>query len=381
MKKMIAVPVMLALVAFGAFALEVSVNGGVVANTNLIQGDNAEGSEITTSGATPILRLQVTAEADTIVGRFGAWMRIQPPAASWGPSWAPPEDQGLEFSANTWGHLWWAPNDMFRLTLGQSPAGWWSRDGIGRWGFYGMIQDVLGPGFMWNMEWGAFDGTGTQDYGLSFFPGVTSGLLMELTPNEMVQVRVKLPVLDGGETADVFANLVGQLGLNLEFGTVALTYRGDASDDSNGSLFAYLHLGMIDGIGIDFGLGAHLHEDAPQIGIGLAVGAMINPEFAIRGRLQADLDTAEGAPLNMLFELLPSFNVAPGITAFLGTGLSLSLPEDGDLSMGFYVFPYVRLGSAWGPSLYTGFELRSVSLDGGDAAINWRLPVGIHFFF
>ncbi|MCL2193332.1 MAG: hypothetical protein FWB78_08050 [Treponema sp.] len=381
MKKLIAVPVMLALVAFGAFAQEVSVGGGVVAHTNLIQGDNNDDSEITTSGTTQILRLEVSAEMDTIVGTFGAWLRVQPSLATWGPTYAPEAERRLIFSSNTWGHLWWAPNDMFRLTLGEHPGAWWSRDGIARWGFYSMVQDVLGPGFMWNMNWGAFHGTGTHDYGLSFFPGFAGGLLMELTPNEMVQVRVGLPVLDGGETSDVFANLVGQLGLNLDFGTIALTYRGHAGDGNNGSIFAYLHLGMIEGLGIDFGIGAHLHEEDPEIGIGLAVNAVINPEFGIRARLQADIDTAEGAPLDMLFELLPSFNVAPGVTAFLGTGLSLRSPDVGNASIGFYVFPYVRLGSLWGPSLYAGFELRSVSLDGGDAAINWRVPLGLHFFF
>lgn len=387
MKKMVAVPVILALVAFGAFAQEVSIGGGVIAHTNLLEGNNDEDSEVTTSGATQIVRLQLSAEMETVVGTFGTWVRIQPSwsgfTTDWGAPWTPEgwPPQVHQHNSNMWGHVWWAPNDMFTVTLGQHPGAWWGQAGIGRWGFYVMAEDTLNPGFMWNMNWGAFHGTGVHDYSLSFFAGIDSGLLLEATPNDMVAVRLALPVLAGGNTSDVFADLTGQLVFNLDFGSVALTYSGDSSDAGNGSAFAYLHLGMIDGIGIDFGIGAHLHESDPEIGIGAALNAVINPEFAVRTRFQVAINTAENAPLDMLWEVLPSFTFAPGMTAFMGAGLSLRVPDEGSASMGFYLFPYVRLGSVWGPSIYTGFELRSVSIEGGDAALNWRVPIGMHFIF
>ncbi|MCL2191023.1 MAG: hypothetical protein FWB79_03430 [Treponema sp.] len=383
MKKFIAVPVVLVLVAFGAFAQEVNVGGGVIARTELLQGDNDGNSEITTSGVTPVVRLQMSAEVDTLVGTFGAWLRIQPPSAS-----VSMEGQGIEFKFNPamWGHVWWS-NDMLRLMLGENPPGWWSRDGIARWGFYAMTQDTLSPGFMWGTQVAA------KDYDLSFFGGIGSGLLLELTPNKMVNVRVGLPVFDGGKTTDMLGGLAAQVGLNFDFGTIAFTYSGHNCSSScatsepdwdfnhnKGSVFAYLNVAAIDNVGIDFGLGAHLEND-PVIGIGAALNIGLTPEFALKTRLQAAIDTTENAPIDLLFELLPSYDLTSGVTAFLGAGLELSLPDSGSASLGYYVFPHVRMGSAQGPSLYLGFELRSVSVGENNTAISWRAPVGLNFMF
>lgn len=365
MKKLIAVSAVLALVAGSAFA-EINVTGSVQAYTNLIQGDNDDDSDIQTSGDNHLVRLQASGEQETGVGTFGGWLRIQP--------------------GGMWGYTWWAPNDMIRLTLGEFPDSWWGRDGIARWGFYAMAQDILEPGYMWS---DAFQGG--AGYDLSFYGGFSRGLLLDITPMDMLEVRIGLRTLvPPRDTGDVFGDLVFQLGLNLDFGTIALTYDGAGlagwalpwgrGGDTNGSIWAYAGITAIDGIGIDFGVGFHLLDD-PIISVGLAADVGISPEFALRARLQATIDTIEAAPFGLMFELLPSFTFAPGMTGFLGAGLDLLIPDEGDASLGFYVFPYVRIGSTWGPSFYAGFELRSRSVGGADAAMTWRVPIGLYHNF
>ncbi|MCL2192933.1 MAG: hypothetical protein FWB78_06020 [Treponema sp.] len=74
-----------------------------------------------------------------------------------------------------------------------------------------------------------------HDYSLSFFGGIISGLLLDITPMEMLEIRLGLPVINGGTTEDVFSDLTVQVGINLDFGTLAFTYRGSAADNNNGS--------------------------------------------------------------------------------------------------------------------------------------------------
>jgi len=98
----------------------------------------------------------------------------------------------------------------------------------------------------------------------------------------------------------------------------------------------------------------------------------------LRTRLQAAIDTADYAPFEPLFELLPSFTFTPGVTALLGLGLALGMEsqDDVDNSMGFYLFPHVRVGSR--PSFFAGFELRAASVDCvDDMMMSWRVPVGL----
>lgn len=422
MKKLIAISAVFALVAVGAFAQGFNVGGGTILSADLIHGDNGDDSEIMSSGSA-VVRLQAAGSASTGIGDFGAWVRLQ-------------NNGWMGWNGVLNGHAWWAPAEVFRLTMGTHPGGWMDMSGRGRWGFHRMPNDVFSPGFGiagsyaggapgwlinsvftpggWNegnfaslepFMWGG-------SFNNSFYQGHHSGMMFEINPTpdtNLVNIRLNLPLgfgqdgygLDNGtEIADVFAAIHAQVQVNLHgTGTLGFTYRGSGTDgpwqnnetlmtawrpteefSDGGSIFAYFGLSAIDNLGLDFGVGFHLLA-SPVIGIGLAADIGISPEFNFLARVHAELDTSDYAitPFSLMFEISPSFAITPNVLAFFNAGIALSSHHEDieDNSLGFHIGPYVQFGSTWGPSFYAGFELVSTSIQGADAGITWRVPVGL----
>jgi hypothetical protein len=411
-RKMIAVLAISAFVAGGAFAQQVTVGGGVIVGMDVARGDDADGSEVYTAGTEVIVRLQASASVNTPVGQFGSWIRVQPTwmsiagATGWGSAtdWAGTNSDVLPIDINFFnGYAWWAPNDMFRLTLGTNPDGWWPMSGPTRWGFYQMALDAgvargfgvgnysaMTPGMdEWTPGYNPLMGRMlSASFAQAFFPATEEGLLLSLTPNDMITVNFGLPVSWRGamETGDAFGSSLLQLGLNLDFGSIGLTYQLTPVDSHNGNVWAYFSLTAVDNLGLDFGVGAELDDD-PIIAVGLGVRYSFNPEFNLAVRTMAKIDTMStdygDAPLQVLFEILPSYVLAPGITAFLGAGIAFTtateLFHENEATFGWHVNPYVRFGSQWGPSFYAGFELRNWHGDRGN--MEWRIPIGVYLMF
>lgn len=403
MKKLVAILAVSALVAVGAFAQGFNIGGGTIVSADLMQGDNGEDSEITSSGSA-VIRIQASGSAETAVGTFGAWVRLQP---SWMGFGANHQDWPNNAQPTFNGHAWWTPSDVFRLTMGTHPGGWWDMSGRARWGFYRMPNDVFSPGFGiahnyagappgWDAASPWFVSAGSFNH--SFYQGHHAGMMFEINPTpdtNLVNIRLNLPMgfgqphygMNGAEFSDLLAAIHAQVQINLHgTGTIGLTYRGVGTDshwrgggeDDSGAIFAYFGLSAIENIGIDFGVGFHLVDEDPVIGIGLAADIGITPEFNLQARVHAEIDTMEDAPFGLLFELLPSYNITPNVRGFLSFGLALNSPSEGDATMGFHVGPFVEVGSTWGPSFYAGFELLNITPGGGDSVMRWRVPVGLN---
>ena len=377
MRRMVSVLIVMAFVAGGAFAQQASVGGGVIVGMDLARGDNLDDTDVFTAGTQALVRLQATASANTAVGEFGVWMRVQ-------DTWMSIQHGDLGGLNLFNAYAWWQPNQMFRLTMGTFPDGWWDMAGTTtRWGFYGMALDAeVGVGFgLGEYQTGAYNVNFTQ----AFFPSTAYGLLLSLAPTRMITLNFGLPVRWWGppaEIGDLFSESLMQLVLNLDFGRIGLTYRANPLDDHSGNLWAYLHLSAIDNLQLDLGAGFDLADD-PLIGVGLGLRYTFSPEFDLTVRTMAKIDTVEDSPFQMLFEARPSYQIRPGITAFLGAGIAFT-GEGGptvnnEATFGWHINPYVRFGSTWGPSFYAGLEIKNWNGDRGHT--EWRVPLAVYMFF
>jgi len=351
-RKMIAVLAISAFVAGGAFA-QITVGGGAIMGVNIATSDDDDDSEVYAGGSIGLVRLTAVGSVDTVIGEFGLWIRAQRTWMGIDPAW----------SGNNWNaYTWWRPNDFFRIDLGANPDGHLNMDGIARFGFYQMANDTFasgGFGVARNYY------IGNASFSQPFFEGTTYGLRLQLSPLDMLDINVALPFSwDGsqdpwsrnaGEIGDVFGAMLLQADVNLDFGRIGLTYLLNNDDDHSGNLWAYLGLTSVNNLHLDFGIGADLDYDA-AISVGLAARYSFNPEFMLTARTVALIDTHDDAEFELMFEILPSYLLAPGITAFLGAGVAFTGGDDSVLS--WHINPYVRFGSTWGPSFYAGFEIR-----------------------
>jgi hypothetical protein len=382
-KKIVVIATVLALVAGAAFAQDISVSGRTFTAVDLMAGNNDDGSKVMSGNAWAHPRIEASGSTDTDVGAFGAWVRLEPG----------------EFQ----GYSWWQPVEVFKLTMGRFSDSWWGQGGNMRWGFYGVNGDILGHGFTYasdtilgawtdaiKEEVGAENFHGLNLTSQAWYGGLGNGLLMDITPNDMVTVRVGLPFAgmkdgvgnDSRELGDVFAEVNLQLALALDFGKIAVSYAGSAADNNNGNVYAYLGMPITDDIKLDVGLGFHLLDDA-QIGVGAGVVAALTNEFELRVRLNALLDTATDSDFGFSAEVVPSYAITPNVRAGLGIGFAAGIPSDSnmDTETTFYLFPHVRVNTS-GPSFHAGFELMSSSLGSDiDNRMTWRLPVGLSVSF
>jgi len=392
MKKFLAVAVVLAFVAGGAFAI--SFNGDVMGGAVLMSGSTADGDDdIMARGF--MHRTRLAMEGSTAEGTFGALARFQ--AAGF-------TGAGASITTHT-AIGWWQPAPMFWLALGIDSDGLFSADGNSQWMFYREHGDigVVNPGNAWGGL--SYVGFGFEN---SFYGGFDAlGLSMTIRPMPELFINIALPIMDSDtawgeyrpgegwinwddprlgwdgprvsatpiEVGDMFASLHFQAVFAQAWGNVALTYVGDHSDASNGSIFAYLNLRMVDNLDLDFGLGFHLYDD-PLIGIGVAAAFDISADFGLRARAQFTLDTMENAPSGILFDVVPFFSITDNIRVFCGLGVAVDLGED-DTAFNFHVAPHIVVGGDWAPRFFAGFRLESANDFGDDTVMRWSVPLGL----
>jgi|GEM_PF-1059050 len=418
MKKLIAVSMMLALVVGGAFAIEIS--GQVFSNVTLLQGDNDDDSDVTGDGS--IARVRLHGSAENADGTIGGWFRLI-------------ANPGSDF--NSRGHAWWRPNDMFWMAIGSS-GGWFGAEGNTAWGFYRNAGDaVANPGNAWGggfasidfdlgdllpdlpdleppyngeppngifPDFDDFDGFSitTRDafyYGFGDADGQAGGLALSITPMDMLSLNFGLPFIQmaGAEVGDIFASLHAQVALNLDFGTIAITYVGSADDDNSGTIFAYFGMGSDeDALRLDVGLGVHLWEDATRIYAGLGVEFDVSAELGLRTRLVAgfggrdDAESISYDPFSLIFDLMPFFRVSDNLTAFVSIGMAMFSFSDDSLigtavdagffdtatPFGWHLNPFIEFTPFGGMSLFAGFRLWSMPTFAEDATIRWAVPIG-----
>ncbi|MCL2609739.1 MAG: hypothetical protein FWD94_07545 [Treponema sp.] len=446
MKKIVPVLTALVLTAGMVFAQEASFSGGAIVGSDVLSGDNKKHSELITSGGEFTLRLQASGSTETPVGSFGAWLRLNNTAG-----WPDFDPNGIKI----YGYSWWQPSSLFKLTIGSNPAGWWGMSGITRWGFYAMADDArIASGYTWG--WtpsGIASGYGpyaslSANFNQAFYPGFDKGLLLEFAPMDIIAVNIGLPVIPGGETVnDVLLGVNAQVAVSLDILDIGLTYQGgdkkvekyfdddgdpfiEASLTDPGSLFGFFRYNS-GGIDAHLGIGFHLpysyelkvlkENDAVEkninatqskpIAVGLGLNFDISPEMNVRfrtmakfgGEYKGELDEDnlleyKGKPIDLPFqftaEVLPSYELTTGITAFLGIGAGYSSEvvyadaKRANSMFDFYLSPYIRVGSTWGPSFYAGVEIKSTDqMKAGETGskrerlLNWRVPISVYYFF
>jgi len=411
MKKLIAIAVVFALVSGVAFAVD--LGGTVIGQVTLLEGQdpavkNADGDDII-GGSAGFKRIRIEGAGEAGDGKFGGWIRIDPKGDG-------------EFVRGGAGSVWWKPIDQFKLTIGGNPDGVWGKEGVTGWMFGQMAYDS-GVTLSENNIW---DGSGVFGLGLktrnAFYRGFGSpGLLLEITPIDMIGINIALPYFDkaGAELKDIFGGLVAQLDLKFDFGNIAITYEGEASyiqqgnngwknefpDGSGkslingGTIFGYFG-GSFGDLSLDIGIGFELpntddkatipnEEDVKNpfaVGLGLKYVA---GDFGVKLRTVASFPTEdkngnEDQPLKILADLLPYYVINDSTRAFLGVGLSIWSPKEGDAVTGFYVNPYLEVGAEWGPCFYVGFKLWSSKYNewgnpdpNAETLTKWAVPIGM----
>jgi hypothetical protein len=405
MKKLIAISVVFALIAGVAFAVDLS--GTVIGHVNVLQGNTGEDSKVTSGGNMD--RLRIDGSGEVADGAFGGFFRAD--------------------GGSFYGNAWWKPIDQFKLLIGSNGGdGFIGKEGITGWGFTEAPTDagiVLAGENVWGKSIYGYEITFRD----AFFEGGGDGgnaAYLFITPMDMLAINVILPFFNGGETADVFKKVVGQLDLKFDFGNIAVTYVGgkgykegeeptatrvhegdptkgkwvvddtgvvnfeadkdkwELSGDGNpvddpASIFAY-YGGSFGDISIDFGFGYKFAsadgEFANPIAIGLGIKYAVDT-FGVKFRTVAKL-AGDDKCTRVLADVLPYFNLADNLTVFVGAGLGVLMPDGEDTTIGWHFNPYLQVGEG-GANFYAGVQVWSDGIKDAEdkTTINWGVPVGL----
>ncbi|WP_461255019.1 hypothetical protein [Treponema sp. R80B11-R83G3] len=389
MKKLIVLSVVFALVAAAAFAVDVGANVfGKVTPFQGASGKNADGTDlsdddtkVTASGGFERLRLDGYGEVQD--GKFGGYIRFNGDTTV------------------TDAYAFWKPIDQLKVLIGGNGDGFYGKEGITGWMFNENPYDG-GVAFGGNNIWGwgstGYYGGGeagdTNAYGQPiktrhvFYGGYGGNALhLNITPIDILGINIAIPFQSGGETADVFKNTMAQLDVKLDFGNIALTYEGASGEGLDQSKIYLYYGGSFGDLGIDFGFSYKLagKDEADEsvtfpIGVGLGV-KYATDAFGVKFRAVATLGGDDKLTC-ILTELQPYFPLGDNLVAFVGLGLSMTTPDEGDAIMGWHFNPYIRVGEEWGAQFLVGVQVYSQSAgDGGDGRISWNVPVAIMLMF
>jgi hypothetical protein len=380
MKKLIAIAVVFALAAGSMFAADLGAS--VFGKVKVFEGNTIEGSKAVGSGSMERIRLEGSGENDD--GTFGGWLRF---------------DGNGGFGGH--GIAWWKPIDQFKVSIGGNPDGIYGKEGWTGWMYYQSANDsVTNNGNTWG------GGIGGAVFRTAFFHGFDGeGLMLDITPMDMLGVHIALPYIPGGgEIKELFKSITAQLDFNLDFGNIAITYRGTGNNTwfrADPTIYAYFNLTAVENLSLDLGIGFELPnadtEEKHPMAIGLGVKYDISDAFGLKARaLFHGLAGEKGTPLNIVVDLMPYYGISDSVVVFFDLGLAIMSPDVGDSMIGWRLGPYLRVGQEWGPSFFAGFFIWSngkgagswdtgsfvpESPDPDKAVIRFEVPIGIQVSF
>jgi hypothetical protein len=390
MKKLIVLSVVFALVASAAFAVD--LGGTIIGSTQLFGSDTGEDAEITGGGGLNRVRIDGGGEAGE--GKFGGYFRYN----------------GGDSAT---GNAWWKPIDQFKLQIGGNGGdGFFAKEGVTGWMFYQTPYDtdVVIGGNVWG--WGPWYGItppggtpgtdfvgngGNQNmYGQNiifrdvFYGGGADGgedVYLWITPIDILGINVQLPFLSksGSKTEDIFKQVIAQIDLKLDFGNIALTYRGGlgADDDNDDPATIFLYYGGAFGdLAIDFGFSYKMDGKAAgesyknPMGVGLGL-KYATDSFGLKLRVAATL-AGEDKATRILADIQPYFSLGDNLTAFVSVGIGMTQPDEGDSVLGWHFNPYIQVGEEWGAKFLAGVKVWSPGeLWGADSVTYWAVPIAI----
>jgi hypothetical protein len=406
MKKLIVLSVIFALVAGGVFAVDVS--GTVIGNINVLEGstgktaEDEDGKPVTpdVSSSANLSRVRLEGSGANDEGTFGVWVRVDGFDTTFtvgelsGKNW-----EGAPYRAyKAHGYAWWKPIDQFKLLIGGNPDGFFGKEGVTAWMFYQTVSDtgVVLPGNAWG------GGYGSYHFRNAFYGGFADeGALLTITPADMATINIVIPFFPGGKTEEVFKKTTAQVDLNLDFGNIALTYKGNLKEGEDQPNLFVSFSGSFDPINIDFGVGyemAHEVTDeatgktttvAQPIHVGLGVKYTATDTVGVKFRAMGSLGGDDKAT-DILADVLPYFVLGDNLTAFVSLGLAMNMPDEGDSSTAWHFNPYIVVGEEWGAKFVAGIRVWSTfAKDDKDAAgdklgstyINWAVPIAFNISF
>jgi hypothetical protein len=382
MKKLIVLSVVFALVASAAFAVDLS--GSSINTVDVVKSSTADDATIDADASWD--RLRIDGGGATEDGVFGGYFRLDAKHWSGNPQFG--------------GNAWWKPIDQLQLLIGNNGGdGFYGKEGITGWMFYQTVTDngtSMGGDNVWGGSLYGF-GIKTRE---AFFGGDGGGdaLRLDIKPIDILGININLPFFNGGELADVFAKVIAQLDLNLSFGNIAVTYvggsnTGSLNDDGDwdydaGSVFVY-YGGSFGDLSLDFGLGYHFDkEDASAnkvvqpIGVGLGI-KYATDSFGIKFRTVATL-AGDDKATKVLVDILPFFPLSERITAFIGVGIGMNMPDGEDTVIGWHFNPYLQIGEEWGAKFLVGIKVKTIDevKDSADnKLISWSIPIALSVGF
>ncbi|MDR2718220.1 MAG: hypothetical protein LBB89_09175 [Treponema sp.] len=425
MKKLIAISVVFALVAGAVFAVDVS--GHVIGTVNVLQGNTdkdaaGDANKVTSGGGMD--RVRIDGSGETEDGVFGGYFRID------GVHWSG--------SFQAAGNVWWKPIDQLKVQIGGNGGdGFFGKEGVTGWMFYQTVTDTgvaMGGDNVWGGSIYKMSLT-TRD---AFYAGGIDGahdLYLFITPADIVSINLQLPFISysGQETADVFKQTIAQLDFHLDFGNIALTYKGgrgykegkageevetlvpvkdyfdDGGDpvtglntkkketvggvegyDEPGKVFLYFGLTAIENLGIDFGLGYGFPFKDYSQPVAVGLGAKYTMDaFGVKFRTVVSIPMEEDQSMTVLADVLPFFSINDNIAAFVSIGLGMMMPPsaapDGAESVvGWHFNPYLQVGSEWGAKFLVGIRAWSTGAKTGydeSKVTNWAVPIAMMVSF
>ena len=390
MKKLIVLSVVFALVAATA-TFAVDLGGTVIGNTTLAASNTGDDAEVTGSGN--IKRYRIDGGGEAGEGKFGGYFRL--------------DGDGLN------GNAWWKPIDQFKLQIGGNGGdGYLAKEGVTGWSFYQTACDTdvsMGGGNVWGWAYvynGDWDNGGNYNsYGQNykyrdvFYGGGADGgndLYLFISPLDILGINVQLPFFSrkdsNSKVEDIFKQAIAQIDLKLDFGNIALTYRGGlgADDDNDDPATIFLYYGGSFGdLAIDFGFSYKMDGKAAgesyknPMGVGLGL-KYATDSFGVKLRLAATL-AGDDEITSILADLQPYFKLGDNLTAFVSVGIGM-LSGDGvkaiaggeDSIMGWHFNPYIQVGEEWGAKFLAGVKVWSGGkLGGADAITEWAIPIAV----
>jgi len=201
-----------------------------------------------------------------------------------------------------------------------------------------------------------------------------------------------------------------------------------------GQLWLFAGLTMIENLEIDIGLGYTLPASGKGVKVKTAIvqadgeplevtmnavdggtynapiaiglGAHYNAgDFGVKARTQVQLagkykngsDDAYKIPMNILFDVLPYYNISDSLSFLFSAGIDYTAKSGNEIDkesdyakVGFHVTPYITIKSSWwAPNFYAGIDIRTDGFKNkegaeskdGTSVINWAVPIGIVFAY
>ena len=387
MKKLIAISVMLVLLTGAAFA---QISGDLNLGVTLIHSQSYENAPSTAT--------------DIYIGGRGADFGHEN-GAKWSLTFGEGTGSGrivYRLHDNTfWGWFQWTPIEQLRIRFGWDRDGIWGAAQINGWGFTGVAKDLVavrdynGGLFMAARDAAFYGGLGD---------GIANVLAVSILPMDGLQINLGLPSIAAGNwggglgTKQEMSIALSTFHLNVVYniedvGVTRLSFVGlgglgkdKEKTASVGRVFGSFYLTAIQGMAIDIGVRYDLpwqnaanQDNGGQLAVGFGFNmpqVVENLSFKLRAgaTLSGKTNGADNATTISL-GILPMYNFG-SFRFYFHAGLGMSMPNQGDTSMDWFVNPYIQI-PAGGFNFWIGLQIEEKDTGAKDG-IAWGIPIGFN---